>query len=109
MFALHDLTCARQSCMEGFQAAVTLKVVGEIDIFASSDGSFNIISLEHMKKRKNNASVGHFDNEEGLEGMKVDNIILQVNDEYQLKAAKLHLLVFGVVLAVLNQEGSRLH
>ena len=105
VFALHDLTCARQSCMEGFQAAVTLNVVCEIDIFASSDGSFNITSLEHMKKRKNNASVGHFDNEEGLEGMKVENIILQVdnwrktkafqNDDYLLKAAKLHLLVFG--------------
>ena len=63
-----------------------------------------------MKKRKNNASVGHFDNEEGLEGMKVDNIILQVenwrktkaykNDDCLLKAAKLHRLVFGAVLAV---------
>ena len=68
-----------------------------------------------MKKRKNNASVGHFDNEEGLEGMKVDNIILQVenwrktkahkNDDCLLKAAKLHRLVFGAVLAVLCREG----
>ena len=64
--------------MEGLQAAVTLNVVFEIDIFAPSDGSFNIISLKLMKKRKNNACVGHVDNEEGLEGMKVDNIILQV-------------------------------
>ena len=52
VFALHDLTCARQSCMEGFQAAVTLNVVYEIDIFASLDHNFNIISLDHMKKRK---------------------------------------------------------
>ena len=68
-----------------------------------------------MKKKKNNACVGHFDNEKGLEGMKVDNIILQVenwrkanaykNDDYLLKAAKLHLLVFGAVLAVPSQEG----
>ena len=113
VFALHDLTCARQSCMEGFQAAVTLNVVYEIDIFASSDDSLNIISLEHMKKRRSNASVGHFDNEEGLEGMNVDNIVLQVetcrktkafkNDDNLLKAAKLHLLVFGAVLIVLSQ------
>ena len=115
VFALHDLTCARQSCMEGSQAAVTLNVVFEIDIFASSGGSFNIISLKLMKKRKNNACVGHFDNEEGLEGMKVHNIVLQVenwrktnafqNDDCLLKAAKLHLLVFGAVLAVQSQEG----
>ena len=46
-------------------------------------GNFNIITLDHVKKLKNNAFVGntgHFDDEigladsEGLEGMKVDNI-----------------------------------
>ena len=95
--SFHDIEWTRKS-------KVTLNVVYEIDIFASSDGSFNI-SVEHMKNRKNNASVGHSDNEEDLEGMKVDNIILQVenwrktraykNDDYLLKAAKLHFLVFG--------------
>merc|ERR1712011_52135 len=48
----------------------------------------NIITLDHMKKMKNNAivgNIGHFDNEidmaglEGLEGMKVDNIKPQVD------------------------------
>merc|ERR1711865_578052 len=48
--------------------------VAEIDIFTSATGNFNIITLEHMKKMKNNAivgNIGHFDNEidmAGLEG-----------------------------------------
>merc|ERR1712125_215150 len=62
--------------------------VGEIDIFTSATGNFNIITLEHMKKMKNNAivgNIGHFDNEidmagvEGLPGIKVENIKPQVD------------------------------
>ena len=64
------------------------EVVGEIDIFVSTTGNFNIITLEHMKKMKNNAivgNIGHFDNEidmaglEGFEGIKVENIKPQVD------------------------------
>merc|ERR1719420_483178 len=83
-----DPICALQACMEGFQVTTLEDVVGEIDIFVSTTGNFNIIRLEHMKKMKNNAivgNIGHFDNEidmEGLEkcpGMKVENIKPQVD------------------------------
>merc|ERR1712238_209207 len=59
-------------------------VVGEIDIFTSATGNFDIITLAHMKKMKNNAivgNIGHFDNEidmnglENMKGIKVENII----------------------------------
>merc|ERR1711990_1163155 len=69
-----DPICALQACMEGFQVVTLDEVVGEVDIFVSSTGNFNIITLEHMKKMKNNAivgNIGHFDNEidmAGLEG-----------------------------------------
>merc|ERR1712190_414874 len=75
-----DPICALQACMEGFQVVTMESVVGEIDIFTSATGNFNIITLEHMKKMKNNAivgNIGHFDNEidmaglEGFEGIKV--------------------------------------
>merc|ERR1712242_161061 len=78
-----DPICALQACMEGFQVVKMGSVVGEIDIFTSATGNFNIITLEHMKKMKNNAivgNIGHFDNEidmNGLEkfaGIKVENI-----------------------------------
>merc|ERR1711977_725892 len=79
---------ALQACMEGYEVTTIEKVVGEIDIFVSTTGNFNIITCEHMKKMKNNAivgNIGHFDNEidmEGLEavaGIRVDNIKAQVD------------------------------
>merc|ERR1712057_17291 len=83
-----DPICALQACMEGFEVAKLESVVGEMDIFVTTTGNFNIITLEHMKKMKNNAivgNIGHFDNEidmaglEGAQGIKVDNIKPQVD------------------------------
>merc|ERR1711937_549965 len=79
---------ALQACMEGYEVTTIEKVVGEVDIFVSTTGNFNIITLEHMKKMKNNAIVGnisHFDNEidmaglENFPGIKVENIKPQVD------------------------------
>merc|ERR1712054_503422 len=61
-----DPICALQACMEGFQVVTLEDVVGEMDIFVTTTGNFNIIRLEHMKAMKNNAivgNIGHFDNE----------------------------------------------
>merc|ERR1712072_1004634 len=83
-----DPICALQACMEGFQVATLESVVGEMDIFVTTTGNFNIIRLEHMQKMKNNAivgNIGHFDNEiqmaelEGFAGIKVENIKPQVD------------------------------
>merc|ERR1711988_1006263 len=83
-----DPICALQACMEGFQVVSIDSVVGEVDIFTSATGNFNIITLEHMKKMKNNAivgNIGHFDNEidmaglEGMAGVTVENIKPQVD------------------------------
>merc|ERR1712070_1174995 len=83
-----DPICALQACMEGFQVVTMEECVSEIDIFTSATGNFNIITLEHMKKMKNNAivgNIGNFDNEidmaglEGFEGIKVENIKPQVD------------------------------
>merc|ERR1712146_857688 len=83
-----DPICALQACMEGFQVVTVESVVGEIDIFTTTTGNFKIITLEHMKKMKNNAivgNIGHFDNEiemdnlEKFPGIKVENIKPQVD------------------------------
>merc|ERR1712127_365270 len=83
-----DPICALQACMEGFQVVTMEQVVGEIDIFTSCTGNFDIITLAHMKNMKNNAivgNIGHFDNEidmaglEGFPGIKVENIKPQVD------------------------------
>merc|ERR1711953_215007 len=83
-----DPICALQACMEGYQVTTLESVVGEIDIFTTTTGNFNIITIEHMKKMKNNAivgNIGHFDNEidmaglEGFPGIKCENIKPQVD------------------------------
>merc|ERR1712170_310461 len=83
-----DPICALQACMEGFQVAPLESVVGEIDIFVTTTGNFNIITVDMMRKMKNNAivgNIGHFDNEidmaglEGAEGIKIENIKPQVD------------------------------
>jgi len=83
-----DPICALQACMEGFQVVTLESVVSEMDIFVSSTGNFNIITVDHMKKMKNNAivgNIGHFDNEidmaglEGFPGIKCENIKPQVD------------------------------
>merc|ERR1739838_814408 len=74
--------------MGGFQVVTLESVVGEIDIFTTTTGNFDIITLEHMQKMKHGAivgNIGHFDNEiqmdrlENFPGIKVENIKPQVD------------------------------
>merc|ERR1712022_61258 len=83
-----DPICALQACMEGFQVVTVESALSEADIFVTTTGNFKIITLEHMKKMKNNAivgNIGHFDNEIEMEklkkfpGIKVENIKPQVD------------------------------
>merc|ERR1711874_230917 len=83
-----DPICALQACMEGFQVVTIESCLSEVDIFVTTTGNFKIITLEHMKKMKNNAivgNIGHFDNEieveklEQFPGIKVENIKPQVD------------------------------
>merc|ERR1712066_38983 len=83
-----DPICALQACMEGFQVVRMEDVLGEVDIFTSATGNFDIITLAHMKNMKNNAivgNIGHFDNEIDMAGLenfpsiKVENIKPQVD------------------------------
>merc|ERR1712100_117409 len=83
-----DPICALQACMEGFEVNTLDNMVGEADIFITTTGNFKIITVEHMKKMKNNAivgNIGHFDNEiemdalEKFPGIKMENIKPQVD------------------------------
>merc|ERR1712241_1190534 len=80
-----DPICALQACMEGFQVVTMEDVVGEIDIFTSATGNYDIITLENMKNNAIVGNIGHFDNEidmaglEGFPGIKVENIKPQVD------------------------------
>merc|ERR1719214_399757 len=61
-----DPICALQACMEGYQVDTMENLVGVADVFITTTGNKDIITVEHMAKMKNNAivgNIGHFDNE----------------------------------------------
>jgi len=83
-----DPICALQACMEGFQVVKKETVINEVDIFVTTTGNKDILTVDHMSKMKNNAivgNIGHFDNEidmaglEAVKGIKVENIKNQVD------------------------------
>ena len=57
---------ALQAAMEGFQVTTLEGALGEGDIFVTTTGNCDVITLEHMLKMKDQAivcNIGHFDNE----------------------------------------------
>ncbi len=67
-----DPICALQAAMEGYQVTTLEDVIGEIDIFVTTTGNKDIITVEHMQKMKDKAiiaNIGHFDNEIDMAGL----------------------------------------
>ncbi len=61
-----DPICALQAAMEGFQVATVEDTLGIGDIYVTTTGNRDVITLEHMQRMKNHAlvcNIGHFDNE----------------------------------------------
>ena len=57
---------ALQAAMEGFEVTTVEDTLGEGDIYVTCTGNCDIITLDHMKKMKDQAivcNIGHFDNE----------------------------------------------
>jgi adenosylhomocysteinase len=68
-----DPICALQAAMEGYQVATLADVVKTADIFVTSTGNLDIITVEHMAQMKDKAivgNIGHFDNEIDMAGLK---------------------------------------
>jgi adenosylhomocysteinase len=61
-----DPICALQAAMEGFEVNTLEEALKEGNIFVTSTGNRDVITLEHMTKMKDQAivcNIGHFDNE----------------------------------------------
>jgi len=57
---------ALQAAMEGFEVNTIESTLGTADIYVTTTGNKDIITLEHMRKMKDQAivcNIGHFDNE----------------------------------------------
>ncbi|ABB23549.1 adenosylhomocysteinase [Pelodictyon luteolum] len=61
-----DPICALQAAMEGFEVTTMDKAVKEGNIFVTTTGNKDVVTLEHMKQMPDEAivcNIGHFDNE----------------------------------------------
>lgn len=61
-----DPICALQAAMEGFKVTTVEDTLGWGNIYVTTTGNKDIITLEHMQKMKDQAivcNIGHFDNE----------------------------------------------
>ncbi|NUP89371.1 MAG: adenosylhomocysteinase [Candidatus Sumerlaeia bacterium] len=57
---------ALQACMEGFEVTTVEDALPEGDIYVTTTGNCRIITLDHMRRMKDQAivcNIGHFDNE----------------------------------------------
>ncbi|GAB2824582.1 adenosylhomocysteinase [Alpinimonas psychrophila] len=67
-----DPICALQAAMDGFQVARIESVIGQADIFVTTTGNKDVITVEHLLAMKHQAivsNVGHFDNEIDMAGL----------------------------------------
>ncbi len=85
-----DPICALQAAMEGYEVVTVDDFCDKADIFVTTTGNKDIITIEHMKKMKDGAivsNIGHFDVEIQVDalkkfpGIKATNIKPQV-DKY---------------------------
>ncbi|WP_335986298.1 adenosylhomocysteinase [Glycomyces sp. MUSA5-2] len=67
-----DPICALQAAMDGYQVLTLEDAVEYADIFVTTTGNRDIISIEHMRRMKHQAivgNIGHFDNEIDMAGL----------------------------------------
>ena len=77
-----DPICALQAAMEGYKVVTMEYAADKADIFVTATGNKDIIRKEHMAAMKDQAIVGHFDNEiqvASLEDCTWENIKPQVD------------------------------
>jgi adenosylhomocysteinase len=81
-----DPICALQAAMEGYEVVTMEDAAPRADIFVTTTGNVDVITLEHMREMKDRAivcNIGHFDSEiqvSSLRNYKWHNIKPQVDE-----------------------------
>jgi len=81
-----DPICALQAAMEGYEVNTVEAYAATADIFVTTTGNKDIITMDHMRAMKDRAivcNIGHFDNEiqvEPLRNLKWHNVKPQVDE-----------------------------
>jgi adenosylhomocysteinase len=99
-----DPICALQAAMDGFEVMTVEDTLGWADIYVTTTGNKDVITLEHMLKMKDQAivcNIGHFDNEiqvgrlDNAKGVKKLTIKPQVDRYYITKDKSIYILAEG--------------
>jgi adenosylhomocysteinase len=81
-----DPICALQACMEGYEVQTMEDAAPRGDIFVTTTGNVDVITVDHMRAMKDRAivcNIGHFDSEiqvAALKNFKWNNIKPQVDE-----------------------------
>src|SRR5213592_4639567 len=78
---------ALQAAMEGFEVTTIEETLGRADIYVTTTGNRDIITLEHMEQMKDQAivcNIGHFDNEIQVERLNQAKGVKQLNIKPQV-------------------------
>ena len=68
-----DPICALQAAMEGYEVQTMEDVADKADIFVTATGNKDVLTVDHMRRMKNNAivaNIGHFDSEIQIAGLR---------------------------------------
>ncbi|MFV0415461.1 MAG: adenosylhomocysteinase [Chthoniobacterales bacterium] len=94
---------ALQASMEGFEVNTVESTLGTGDLYVTTTGNKDIITLQHLLKMKDQAivcNIGHFDNEIQIDRLKKQRGVKQENikpqyDRYQLPGGKKSIYVLA--------------
>jgi adenosylhomocysteinase len=78
---------ALQAAMEGFQVTTIEETLGSGDIYVTCTGNVDIITLEHMRRMKDQAivcNIGHFDNEIQMDRLNAAGGVIRTNIKPQV-------------------------
>ena len=78
---------ALQAAMEGFEVTTIEDTLGRGDIYVTTTGNVDIITLDHMKKMKDQAivcNIGHFDNEIQMDPLNAEPGVTKLNIKPQV-------------------------
>jgi adenosylhomocysteinase len=78
---------ALQAAMEGFEVTTVEETLGRGDIYVTCTGNVDIITLEHMKRMKDQAivcNIGHFDNEIQMDPLNREKGVTKLNIKPQV-------------------------
>jgi len=82
-----DPICALQASMEGFEVNTIESTLGRGDIYVTTTGNKDIITVEHMQAMKDQAivcNIGHFDNEIQVDALSAMKGVEKINIKPQV-------------------------